>query len=214
MPIVTTHIYVMAGPAIPPQDGRRIFIDPYPPPPAPTIPEFPLVPHPAPKQTFFYLVPSRIVVVPHKMADKESSSAKSYVDQAIAAGQSALGSLTGNPADKVVTLFNLSSSIWLVHFPNPVSHFSHTTSYITHSTISNRSPLNADSFFSQSQAETTKAHAKAEKDASHTVGKLGPIAASPSGGISTDDPRRAEGNMVFPFNTNLHPLFLKESSRS
>lgn len=129
MPIVTTHIYVMASHATPPQDGRRIFIDQYPPPPAPTIPEFPLVPHPAPKQSFFYLVPSSIGVVPDKMADKESSSAKSYVDQAIAAGQSALGTLTGNPADKVVMLFNLSSSIWPFHFSNPVSHF-HTQALI------------------------------------------------------------------------------------
>lgn len=35
------------------------------------------------------------------MSDKDSSTAKSYLDSAIAQGQSALGSLTGSTGDKV-----------------------------------------------------------------------------------------------------------------
>ena len=35
------------------------------------------------------------------MSDKDSSTAKSYIDATIASGQSALGSLTGSTGDKV-----------------------------------------------------------------------------------------------------------------
>ncbi|MCJ1265349.1 hypothetical protein MMC22_005226 [Lobaria immixta] len=79
------------------------------------------------------------------MADKEASSGKSYIDSAIAAGQSVLGSITGNQADK-------------------------------------------------DQAANTKSQAADEKDLSHTVGKVGPFAATPQGGVSVDDPSRAEGS--------------------
>ncbi|KAL8866949.1 MAG: hypothetical protein Q9174_005977 [Haloplaca sp. 1 TL-2023] len=74
-----------------------------------------------------------------------SSTGKSYLDSAIAQGQSALGSLTGSAGDK-------------------------------------------------SQAEARKDQAAAEKEASHTVGKMGPLNGSPSGGVSTDDPNRTEGS--------------------
>lgn len=35
------------------------------------------------------------------MTDKDTSTLKSYADSAVAAGQSLLGSITGNPVDKV-----------------------------------------------------------------------------------------------------------------
>ncbi|MCJ1427079.1 hypothetical protein MMC29_004982 [Sticta canariensis] len=79
------------------------------------------------------------------MAGNEASTGKSYLDSAIAAGQSALGSITGNPADK-------------------------------------------------HQAADTKSQASNEKDLSHTVSKVGPFAATPQGGVSTDDPSRAQGS--------------------
>lgn len=44
------------------------------------------------------------------MADKEASSGKSYIDSAIAAGQSVLGSITGNQADKVTVPFHIFST--------------------------------------------------------------------------------------------------------
>ena len=46
----------------------------------------------------------------------------------------------------------------------------------------------------QAKGDATKDKAKAEKDESHTIAKLGPYAVSSSGGISTDDPRRTEGS--------------------
>jgi len=46
----------------------------------------------------------------------------------------------------------------------------------------------------KAKGEAHKSAAEAEKDASHTVGKLGPYAVSSSGGISSDDPRRTQGN--------------------
>lgn len=46
----------------------------------------------------------------------------------------------------------------------------------------------------QAKGDATKDKAAAEKDASHTVGKVGPYAVSSSGGISSDDPRRTEGS--------------------
>lgn len=36
-----------------------------------------------------------------KMTEKDTSTVKSYADSAVAAGQSLLGSITGNPVDKV-----------------------------------------------------------------------------------------------------------------
>ncbi|KAL8666759.1 MAG: hypothetical protein Q9202_001297 [Teloschistes flavicans] len=79
------------------------------------------------------------------MSDSNSSTAKSYLDSAVAQGQSALGSLTGSTGDKA-------------------------------------------------EASLRKDQAAAEKEASHTVGKAGPLNFSPSGGISTDDPNRSEGS--------------------
>ncbi|KAL8759122.1 MAG: hypothetical protein Q9199_001004 [Rusavskia elegans] len=79
------------------------------------------------------------------MSDKDSSTAKSYLDSAIAQGQSALGSLTGSTSDKA-------------------------------------------------EASARKDQAASEKESSHSVGKLGPLNVSPSGGVSTDDPNRTEGS--------------------
>lgn len=41
------------------------------------------------------------------MSDKDSSTAKSYLDSAIAQGQSALGSLTGSTGDKASQTFTI-----------------------------------------------------------------------------------------------------------
>ncbi|KAI4288607.1 MAG: hypothetical protein L6R35_002133 [Caloplaca aegaea] len=79
------------------------------------------------------------------MSDNNSSTGKSYLDSAIAQGQSALGSLTGSSGDKT-------------------------------------------------EAAARKDQAAAENEASHSVGKLGPLNVSPSGGVSTDDPNRSEGS--------------------
>lgn len=46
----------------------------------------------------------------------------------------------------------------------------------------------------QAKGDATKDNAAAEKDASHTIGKIGPYAVSSSGGISSDDPRRTQGS--------------------
>ncbi|KAL9585971.1 MAG: hypothetical protein Q9212_001190 [Teloschistes hypoglaucus] len=79
------------------------------------------------------------------MSDSNSSTAKSYLDSAMAQGQSALGSMTGSTGDKA-------------------------------------------------EAAVRKDQAAAEKENSHTIGKAGPLNFSPSGGVSTDDPNRSEGN--------------------
>ena len=47
---------------------------------------------------------------------------------------------------------------------------------------------------SQAKGEATKDQAAAEKDASNTIGKLGPYTVTSSGGIAHDDPRRQEGS--------------------
>ena len=46
----------------------------------------------------------------------------------------------------------------------------------------------------QAKGDATKDKAAVEKDASHTIGKVGPYAVSSSGGISSDDPRRTQGS--------------------
>ncbi|MCJ1393782.1 hypothetical protein MMC18_006658 [Xylographa bjoerkii] len=46
----------------------------------------------------------------------------------------------------------------------------------------------------KAQGEQTRANAATSQESSHTVGKFGPIAVSPSGGVSQDDPARAEGS--------------------
>ncbi|KAL8745980.1 MAG: hypothetical protein Q9190_001945 [Brigantiaea leucoxantha] len=85
------------------------------------------------------------------MSDKDSSTAKSYIDATIASGQSALGSLTGSTGDKA-------------------------------------------------EAAARKDQAASEKEASHTLGKLGPFNVSPSGGMSTNDPNRTEGKQSGSWN--------------
>lgn len=47
---------------------------------------------------------------------------------------------------------------------------------------------------SQDKAANTKSQASDEKDLSHSVGKVGSFAVTPQGGVSTDDPSRAEGS--------------------
>ncbi|KAL8733893.1 MAG: hypothetical protein Q9166_001881 [cf. Caloplaca sp. 2 TL-2023] len=79
------------------------------------------------------------------MSDKDTSTAKSYLDSGIAQAQSTLGSLTGSTGDKT-------------------------------------------------EAAARKDQAAAETEASHSVGKLGPLNVSPSGGASIDDPNRSEGS--------------------
>ena len=46
----------------------------------------------------------------------------------------------------------------------------------------------------QAKGEATKDKGAAEKEASDTIGKIGPYSVSSSGGISSDDPRRTEGS--------------------
>ncbi|MCJ1234999.1 hypothetical protein MMC14_002963 [Varicellaria rhodocarpa] len=46
----------------------------------------------------------------------------------------------------------------------------------------------------QAHGETKKDQAAAEKELSHSVGKVGPFAVSPSGGVSQDDPNRTKGS--------------------
>ncbi|MCJ1254950.1 hypothetical protein MMC24_002766 [Lignoscripta atroalba] len=79
------------------------------------------------------------------MSSANSSSFKSYMDQAGGAVQSAIGSITGSTGDKA-------------------------------------------------HGEQTKGKAAAEKDLSHSVGKVGPFAVSGSGGVAQDDPNRTEGS--------------------
>lgn len=50
-----------------------------------------------------------------------------------------------------------------------------------------------DSTF-QAQGEQTRTEGHAEKDLSHSVGKVGPLAVSGSGGVSQDSPDRTEGS--------------------
>ncbi len=47
---------------------------------------------------------------------------------------------------------------------------------------------------SQAKGDATKDQAAAEKEASNTIGKLGPYTVTGSGGIAHDDPRRQEGS--------------------
>ena len=47
---------------------------------------------------------------------------------------------------------------------------------------------------SQAKGEATKDQAAAEKEASNTIGKLGPYTVTGSGGVAHDDPRRQEGS--------------------
>ena len=46
---------------------------------------------------------------------------------------------------------------------------------------------------SKDKGEAHKAEADTTKEGSHTVGKVGSLSFTPSGGISTDDPRRSQG---------------------
>ena len=46
----------------------------------------------------------------------------------------------------------------------------------------------------QAQGEQTHKQGQAEKDLSHSVGKVGPYAVSGSGGVSKDNPDRTEGS--------------------
>ena len=46
----------------------------------------------------------------------------------------------------------------------------------------------------QAKGDLKQDKAQEEQDASHTIGKLGPYNVSSSGGVSKDDPRRAQGN--------------------
>lgn len=122
------------------------------------------------------------------MSDNNSSTIKSYVDSAIGAGQSALGSVTGNTGDKVIPPFLFSDGCHIRSPPlasPPPFHF-----VISKKNLCNRNQL----MIIQVQGETTKDKAAAENDASHTIGKLGPYAVSSSGGVSSDDPRRTEGS--------------------
>ena len=48
--------------------------------------------------------------------------------------------------------------------------------------------------FLQAKGDVKQEKGAAEKDASHTIGKLGSYNVSASGGVSKDDPRRAQGN--------------------
>lgn len=73
-----------------------------------------------------------------------TSTLQSYVDSATGAVQSALGSLTNNPADKAA-------------------------------------------------ADRKQAVADAEHDISHSAAKLGPVTATPAGGLAKDDPDRSAG---------------------
>ena len=46
----------------------------------------------------------------------------------------------------------------------------------------------------QAKGEVKQDKAAVEQEASHTIGKLGPYNVSTSGGLSKDDPRRAQGS--------------------
>jgi len=46
----------------------------------------------------------------------------------------------------------------------------------------------------QTKGETRKSTAATERDLSHSVGKVGPIAATPQGGVATDSSDRTEGS--------------------
>ncbi|KAG7009781.1 hypothetical protein G7Y79_00001g000530 [Physcia stellaris] len=46
----------------------------------------------------------------------------------------------------------------------------------------------------KANAQATKSKAEAEKEESHSVGKVGPMAFSSSGGVHADDPNRSEGS--------------------
>ncbi|MCJ1413101.1 hypothetical protein MMC19_007203 [Ptychographa xylographoides] len=124
------------------------------------------------------------------MSGDNSSSLKAYVDSAAGAVQSAIGSLTGSTGDKVRDglpqqsdpfprrfQFNLTSPL----LPSPPLPLDRSSSQLTPPPP-------------QAHGETTKDKAAAEHDASHSVAKVGPFAASPSGGISQDDPNRTEGS--------------------
>lgn len=108
------------------------------------------------------------------MSDSNSSSIKAYTDSAIASGQSMLGKITGSAGDKVRT-----------SCPPFLSHSTSITQ-IPRFSLTNHLP--------QNEAAARKSTSEAENDASHTVGKIGPVAASSSGGVSVDDPDRSEGS--------------------
>jgi len=46
----------------------------------------------------------------------------------------------------------------------------------------------------QARGDANKDKGAAEKEASNTIGKIGPYSVSSSGGVSADDPRRTEGS--------------------
>lgn len=102
------------------------------------------------------------------MSDKESSTAKSYLDSAVGAAQSAFGNLTGNTEDQVRQYYSLPH----LSTPPPFYTYAHTL---------------------QAKGEAHKARGAAEGDASHTAGKAGPISFTSSGGVATDDQRRTQG---------------------
>lgn len=123
------------------------------------------------------------------MTDKQqqstSATIQSYVDSAVATGQSVLGSLTGNnnnnnnTTDKVSLSF---LSVWSF-----TSSLSSSSSPLLYLLTYNQKPT------PKTHPSTSQPHSSSDKNDS-SITKVGPIAASPSGGIATDSPLRTEGS--------------------
>lgn len=93
------------------------------------------------------------------MSDKNTSTLQSYVDSATSAVQSAIGAVTGNPADKVRSAPPIASSPSLANTPL------------------------------QKEAENKKAEAEAKDGLSHASAKAGPFTVSSSGVAKDDPDR-------------------------
>ena len=145
------------------------------------------------------------------MADNtnNSSSLKSYVDSATGAVQSAVGSVTGNPSDQVCipplisllvrACYSAPQRVISITFSQNLCFLLHTVPRLTFAfsrlramprrtkrLLRSRSP--SESILPLSASDYNRA-----KPSTSTVGKLGPINVSSAGGVSTDDPRRTQG---------------------
>jgi len=128
------------------------------------------------------------------MSDSNSSSLKAYADSAVASGQSVLSKITGSAGDQVDPQTSLFSTHSHTPTPQGISPPSISNTQPPPPLLPHPFPPSHQPPPPQSTAAATKSAAASEKEASHSVGKVGPLAFSPSGGVAADDPNRSEGN--------------------
>lgn len=115
--------------------------------------------------------------------NNQPSTVKSYIDSGVAAVQSAVGSLTGKFYFVVFSISTHTCLLLLGHIFNSLQ-------------LVQEHPADRDftgNPVDQREADNRKAHAEAERDASHATAKAGPFTLSSSGAATVDNKNRREG---------------------